>query len=292
MNRRLVLPLAGLMTVSCLTLDSFMFDPMRSDEYLEYFHENWRVRGDVIPDSLVEPAVLTSSGGNRIYGFLARQPARVRNPDSIVTMLYCHGRSEYINRYWGRVEYLWELGYHVFIFDYQGYGKSEGSPSGEACYADTRVALEFCQDHEAVNPDLIVYYGWSLGSFMATYLAADSVRPLGLILEAPMASASAVIREGALLDIPGSFLTDLDFDNETRISRVKTRTLIVYGTEDETAVPERNAEVLIERGRPWTDITVVRVDGATHSDIPEVMGAEYSTTVRDFVTGCLHSGSR
>jgi pimeloyl-ACP methyl ester carboxylesterase len=290
MNRFLLLPLAGLMTLSCLTLDSFMFDPRKSDEYLEYFHENWHVRGDVIPDSLVEAAVLTSSGGNRIYGFMARQPTRTRNQDSIVTVLYCHGRSEYINRYWGRVEYLWELGFNVFIFDYQGYGKSEGSPSGEACYADTRAALEFCQTHEAVNPDLIVYYGWSLGSFMATYLAADSVRPLGLILEAPMASVSAVVREGALLDIPGSFVADLDFDNETRIGRVKTRTLIVYGTDDETAVPERNAEVLIEKGRAWTDMTVVKVESAAHDDIPEVMGAEYYNMVRDFVDGCLHPG--
>ena len=83
MNRLVLLPLAGLMAVSCLNLDSFIFDPTRSDEYLEYFHENWRVRGDVIPDSLVESIVLTSSGGNRIYGFLARQPDRVRNPACI-----------------------------------------------------------------------------------------------------------------------------------------------------------------------------------------------------------------
>ena len=99
-----------------------------------------------------------------------------------------------------------------------------------------------------------------------------------------------MVREGALLDIPGSFVADLDFDNETRIGRVKTRTLIVYGTDDETAVPERNAEVLIEKGRAWTDMTVVKVESAAHDDIPEVMGAEYYNMVRDFVDGCLHPG--
>ena len=105
-----------------------------------------------------------------------------------------------------------------------------------------------------------------------------------------MASVSAVVREGALLDIPGSLVADLDFDNETRISWVKTKTLIVYGTEDETAVPERNAEALIEKGRPWTYITVVKVEGAVHDDIPEVMGADYFSTIHEFVTRCLYPG--
>ena len=84
------------------SLDDFLFEPTKIDEYLraEDFDEDWGVRF-IIPDSLIEPVTLTSMG-NAIYGFFVKG-----YPDSIinnqVTILYCHGNSDNINRYWGRV---------------------------------------------------------------------------------------------------------------------------------------------------------------------------------------------
>lgn len=286
MSRALLIACAGLLLLSCLALDSFLFEPTKVDEYFRPADMDtaWHVRGNVIPESLVEAVTLTSSGGNRIYGFLAKQAS---GRDSTATIIYCHGNAENINRYWGRVELLWEMGFQVFIFDYQGYGKSEGTPSGEALYSDGRAALEFCLGRDDVAESLLVYYGWSLGGFVATYLAADSIAPLGLILETPMASVSAIAKEGAVFDVPGSFLADADFDNETRIRRVACPVLILYGDQDETAVPERNAEVLIEKARGWIDLTARKAIGAAHDNLPETMGtSSYRRAVVEFVAGC------
>jgi pimeloyl-ACP methyl ester carboxylesterase len=134
----------------------------------------------------------------------------------------------------------------------------------------------------------VVVYGWSLGSFMACHLATDiaDFTPKCLILENPMASTSAITKEAAVLGIPGSFLVDADFDNETRIQRVGCRTIILYGKKDDTAVPERNALVLLDKAKGRIHITAHPVEGASHSDLPEVMGySEYERVVKAFIAG-------
>ena len=272
--------------LTCLRLDSFLFDPIRVEG--EYFNPaetdtSWHVRGDVIPDSLIEPVTLHGLDSNRVYGFFARQP----NGAGRITVLYSHGRGENINRYWGRVELLWEAGYGVFIYDYEGYGKSEGAPSGAACYADAEAALGYVLARRDVVDSNVIYYAWSLGSFMACHLAADNAdKPRCLILENPMASMSALAKEGAVLGIPGSFLVDADFDNEVRMPKLGCRTLIIYGKKDDTAVPERNAEVLLTAAKDQPDVTGYPVEGANHSDLPEVMGyGEYERVVKAFIAG-------
>jgi len=289
-----------LLFVGCFRLDSFLFEPTTVAEYLQMSSADsaaWHVRG-IIPDSLVEPVTLTGLSGNKVYGFFVRQPSAGGRPQSAesaksadvtsadrFTVLYNHGNGKNINRYWGRVELLWEAGCNVFIYDYEGFGKSEGSPSGAACHADAEAALAYVIARPDVVDSNIVYYAWSLGSFMACHLAADLRTPRCLILENPMASMSAVAKEGAVLGIPGSFLVDADFDNETRIPLVGCRTLIIYGKQDDTAVPERNALVLLDQANPSTT-TSYPVDGAGHSDLPEVMGyGEYERVVSAFIAG-------
>jgi pimeloyl-ACP methyl ester carboxylesterase len=121
---------------------------------------------------------------------------------------------------------------------------------------------------------------------MACHLAADVHSPRCLILENPMASVSAVAKEGAVLGIPGSFVVDADFDNEARIPFVGCRTLIIYGKKDDTAVPKRNALVLLDKAYGWIPITAYPVEGASHSDLPEVMGyGEYERVVKAFIAG-------
>jgi pimeloyl-ACP methyl ester carboxylesterase len=240
------------------------------------------VRG-IIPESLRQEVELVSSGGNRIYGFLV-QPKESTARDE-VTILYCHGNAHCINRYWGRIELLWEMGYRIFIFDYQGYGKSEGKPAGDACLADGRAALAFLRGRPDVNPERIVYYGWSMGTFVATYLAADSVTPLGLIMESPPASAEALVREGTVFNIPGSMVTrmDYEFDNEGRIARVGVPVLMMHGTEDETVPFARHARRILAAAEGHTEIEMVRAEGAGHEDVPYVLGEEYTHRVVSYI---------
>jgi fermentation-respiration switch protein FrsA (DUF1100 family) len=237
----------------------------------------------VIPDSLIERVLLFPPDGDTIYALFASAAS-----DSAATVIYCHGNGQNINRYWGRVELLWQAGFNVFIFDYAGYGRSTGTPSGDACYADADAALKWCMSGHGIDSTRIAYYGWSLGSFMACHLAADMRPPCALVLESPMASTSAIAQEGAVLAIPGSFVAGADFDNETRIEALgSTPVLIIFGRKDDTAVPERNARVLLDRAlSAGVAVESLPVDNAGHSDIPEAMGYEaYRQAVARFING-------
>jgi fermentation-respiration switch protein FrsA (DUF1100 family) len=238
----------------------------------------WHVRG-IIPDSLVDPVTLVSQGKN-IYGFFVRHT----RADTVrpVTVIYSHGQYGNINRYWGRLELLWEMGYQGFIYDYQGYGKSEGTPSGAGCFADAEAALNYCLSRDDVDSSRVVYYGWSLGGFMTCHLAADIRPPQAVILEAALASTSSLTREGTILDVPGSFVVKADFDNESRIGRLGAPLLMLHGRKDETAVFERNALPLYAKS-DQTRTEVVWLDDANHADIPETMGNEYARVITDFI---------
>jgi len=278
----------ALVLPGCLRLDSFLYEPTKVTEYLNPadMDSSWHVRW-IIPDSLVEPVTLFGLDSNRVYGFFVRQPADTAGATlNAATVVYNHGRGENINRYWGRVELLWEAGCNVFIYDYEGYGMSEGSPSGDAFYADAEAALAYVLARPDVVDSMVVYHAWSIGSFVACHLAADIRTPRCVILENPMASMSSLAKEGAVLGIPGSFLVDADFDNEVRMRYLGCRTLIIYGRKDQTAVPERNALVLLDKARGWIPITGFPVEGADHSDLPEKMGyGEYERVVMAFIAG-------
>ncbi len=276
----LLLLFVGLFCTRPFSLDDFLFDPSEVDEYLRPadMDEDWHVRF-IIPNWQYQGLTLTSMD-NTIYAYFV-----YGNPDSItnndVTILYCHGRSENINRYWGRVEYFWEMGYNVFIFDYQGYGKSEGSPSGEAFYSDGYEALNYLLSRPNVDPSKIVYYGQSLGCFVAAYLSAD-VRPgAAVILESSPASATALLHDGALVHLPADYVVEVDFDNEKRIADIDCPLLMMHGRDDDYVVFDRHVPYLWDKAvQPKESLWV---DGAVHDDVPEVLGAEYHTRIIEFI---------
>lgn len=262
-----------------MTLDDFLFDPVVVDEYLrpEDLAE-WGVRF-IIPDSLIEPVVLQSME-NSIYGFFVKG-----NPDSTVnnavTCLYCQGKDENINRYWVRVEYLWEMGFNVFIFDYQGYGMSEGSPSGEALFSDGRAALSYVKSRIDIDTLKVVYYGFSLGSFVAVYLAAETAHPAALIIESAPASATSLLRDSGLLNLTGSYVVEADFDNENRIADINSPLYMLHGLDDDFVVLDRHFPLIWDNAVQPKDY--IWVENANHDGIPEALGQTYNSVIIDFV---------
>ncbi len=284
MNIKNQLLLTVCITVACtriFSLDDFLFDPTTIDEYLrpEDFDAEWGTRF-IIPDSLIEPFTLVSMG-NTIYGFFVRG-----NPDSAVhnqvSILYFHGKDENINRYWVRVEYLWEMGFNVIIFDYQGYGKSEGSPSGEAFFSDGTEALYYVRSRLDIDASKIVLYGWSIGTFVTTYCAADVLHPAAVILESAPASITALLRDSALLNLNGSYAADADFDNEKRIGNIACPLLMIHGRADDFIVFDRHVPLVWDAAQEPKDS--LWVDNAGHDDIPEILGSEYHQEVITFIT--------
>jgi uncharacterized protein len=263
-----VIIVALLLLQSC-KLDSMLFNTKKLTSYA--------LSSKVIPDSMRTFVTITSRG-NTIYGFFVRSQGT--HPDG--TILYCHGNLESIEPYWERVELLYRAGYNVFIFDYEGYGMSEGECSEEALYADGRAALAYVRSRPDVQPAHIVFYGWSLGAVVAIDLAARISTPRVLICESPFASGDALVQSGTLIDIPGDVVLKGDFNNAVKIRDVRAPFLLFHGTDDRFIDITKNGQVIFDNANEPKKF--IRVPGAGHTTVPWTMGADaYIKAVVDFI---------
>ena len=170
-----------------------------------------------------------------------------------------------------------ELGASLFIFDYQGYGRSSGVPSEAATRADARAALAYLRARPELDPRGIAYYGESLGSAVAVDLAADEP-PLALVLNAPFASIRDMARHHYGLLGPLLGLVRTRYDSAARIGEVRAPLLVVHGERDVVVPVEQGRRLFDAANQPKRLLTVPR---AGHNDLVGVAGAGYWDAVRE-----------
>jgi fermentation-respiration switch protein FrsA (DUF1100 family) len=150
--------------------------------------------------------------------------------NSKFTILFCHGNAGNIGNRVEKIEMLYKLGLSVFIFDYRGYGKSEGRPSEEGLYLDTEAAYDYLTKDLGIVPLNVVLYGESLGCATAVYLASE--RKVGaVILEGGFSSVRDVARKYYPF-IPSFIISD-KFNSLSRIGKIEVPKLFIHGKDDE-----------------------------------------------------------
>ena len=210
--------------------------------------------------------------------------------DTDTIILYCHGQTRHMDHYWQRAKLLANCGgkerYGVLMFDYRGYGKSEGTPTEQGMYEDVRAAYQWLLN-EGASSQRIIIYGFSLGSAPATDLAAYGMSnefPVKLILESPFASTDFIAQESTLIEVSASYITDLEFDNAEKIKLVDQPLMWMHGIEDDY-VAITNGEAIISN-YSGSDSTYIRVEGANHGQdgVPKTMGYQnYLNAVQVFI---------
>lgn len=124
--------------------------------------------GDWQPAGLqFEDIHFTSADGTKLHGWYVERPNAKR------AVLYCHGNGENVGMNADVVAELSErLDASVFIFDYRGYGHSEGKPTEAGCVADALAAQRWLAERVGKSPADIVVMGRSIGGAVATAVAA------------------------------------------------------------------------------------------------------------------------
>lgn len=197
-----------------------------------------------------------------------------------VTLLWCHGNAGNISDRLDNIREIHRrLGLGVFIFDYRGYGRSDGRPTEAGLYLDARAARE-ALIREGVPAERIVYFGRSLGAAVAVALTLEAP-PAGLILETPFLSVRAIANR----TLPGSgILFKTRFDSLERIGRVRTRLLILHGDADEVVPYEHGRRLFEKAPEPKTFYTIRR---AHHNDTYLVGGEDYWAAWASFLAPIL-----
>lgn len=155
-------------------------------------------------------------------------------------ILFCHGNAGNVSNRESKVSALNKLGYSVLIFDYSGYGKSEGVPTEQNCYDDTSIMTAYLR--QSYDPQDIILYGESLGAPIATYIARRYSIPT-LILESPLPSVKKVIQSRYSLIGFLSFLFP-EFDTVKYLRGFPGKSLVLHSVDDEM-IPYQTVEELI-----------------------------------------------
>lgn len=83
------------------------------------------------------------------------------------TVLHFHGNAHNMSGHVQYAEWLPAQGYNLFVFDYRGYGKSQGTPTRAGLVRDGIAALRTLQAREDVDQARLFVWGQSLGGNVA-----------------------------------------------------------------------------------------------------------------------------
>lgn len=197
-------------------------------------------------------------------------------PPALAHVLLCHGNAGNIGDRVLHVRLLNDAGLDVFLFDYRGYGRSEGSPDEEGTYRDSRAARDALLRRAGVEAGRVLYLGESIGGAVALALALQAP-PTGLVLQ----SAFTSVRDMGRLHypfIPSGVVPDA-YPNLRRIAELRAPLLVLHGDRDEI-VPVAHGRALFAAAGEPKRLEIVR--GAGHNDLLEAMGASYGATIAEW----------
>jgi fermentation-respiration switch protein FrsA (DUF1100 family) len=214
--------------------------------------------GDGVPARGTEDAWFESADGNRVHGWFAE----AAQPRAVV--LYNHGNAGNVTDLRPVIELFRDyLNVSVLVYDYRGYGRSEGTPSEDGILADARAARRWLAARTNVRESDVVLVGHSLGGGVAVDLAArDGAR--GLILENTFSSLpDAAVSHFPLL--PVRHLMHTRLDSVAKIPNYRGPLLQTHGEADRLVPYELARKLFDAANEPkW----FVPVPGAGHNDPP------------------------
>jgi uncharacterized protein len=233
---------------------------------------------EVTPQALglsFEEVTLTADDGVRLHGWFL--PAR----DSRLVVLVNHGNAGNICHRLDRALLIQaRLGADVFLYDYRGYGRSEGRPDEEGTYRDARAAYRYLSEQRRLPPERIVLFGESLGCAVALQLALE--RPCrALVLESAFASVPAMAR-AVYPFLPLSPFVRTRYDNLAKVPQLKVPLLMLHGERDSIVPFAQGRRVFEAAPEPKR---FYAIPGADHNDTYLTGGDAYWNAWAAFLRG-------
>ena len=191
-------------------------------------------------------------------------------------IVHFHGNGEQLADLGLVVSRLRQSGFGVLAVEYPGYGLAPGSPSQATLLSAAREAVAHARERLGVPKERIVLSGQSLGSGVASQLAAQG-EGTALVLLSPFTSMPELAARLFPALPVGQLVLDR-FDTRAIAPAVRIPVLIVHGDRDEI-VPFSMGE---ELARTFPDARLKRVAGAHHNDLWHDHGDEIASAIAAF----------
>ncbi|UCC14414.1 MAG: alpha/beta hydrolase [Gammaproteobacteria bacterium] len=237
---------------------------------------------DVNPSSAglaYEDVTLLTSDGLRLHGwFVPAYSARG-------ALLFFHGNAGDISTRLESVALFHQLGLSVFIVDYRGYGRSEGSPSERGTYRDADSAWRHLTEERGIDEDKIVIFGRSLGGAVAAQLASRTA-PGALIVESVFTSVPDVAARHYRY-LPVGLLSRFRYEAVKYVSLTSAPVLVVHSRDDEIVPFDMGQQLYRAADEPKSFIEL----RGGHNDAVFQSAAEYTEGLKKFLDRHLPAGS-
>lgn len=221
-----------------------------------------------------------SANGNRLSAlyFPAAGPAKG-------TIVHFHGNFANVSNHFPASYFLVQRGFNVLIFDYQGYGASEGRPSRQNTLEDGQASVRWALAH-STGP--VGIFGQSLGAAVAAAVTIQEPAVKAVVLEAPFttyrAAATHTLKQ-SILTWPFAWILPPLFvrrgmDPWESVKLISPRPLFfIHGTSDKI-VPSQMSEKLYTRAHEPKRIWLI--PDAGHMECRRKAGQAYEVTVAAF----------
>ena len=263
-------------TAAVLALGLALRQTMVLDRYFIFFPERGLNATPADVGLEFEDVFFSTADGVKLHGWYV--PA-----ESDVTLLWFHGNAGNVGN---RLEHMLLshviLRVNIFIFDYRGYGLSEGAASESGTYLDGEAAVSYLRDQRGVDTEeQLVLYGHSLGGAVAVEVARR-IPSRALIVESTFTSVKDMAKS-LYPYLPSGVVTSLmqsEYDSLSKISGARAPVMVIHGDED-TTVPLAEGKGLYEAARQPKRFHTV--EGAAHNDVYAIGGERYFEAIRRFI---------
>jgi pimeloyl-ACP methyl ester carboxylesterase len=203
------------------------------------------------------PISKTEGQSDRIHGWWI--PAE--KPDAPV-MLYFHHNAINIGANVSQALQFHKLGYSIFLFDYRGFGQSEGAfPTEPQLYEDAQAAWNYLTQARKLSPNRIFIYGHSVGGAMAIDLAAKHPEAAALVVQSTFTSMRDMTKRfGVYWFLPIELVLRQRFESLEKMKSIKMPVLIMTGTED-VQIPVEMGERLYAAAPGFKQLIIIQGGG-------------------------------
>lgn len=201
-----------------------------------------------------EDVTFRTRDGLQLHGWFLPAVGRARG-----TVVHFHGNAANITNHVVLVSWLPAAGYNVLMFDYRGYGQSEGRPTRAGTITDGHAAIDYALSRAETGDGPLLVYGQSLGGAVAVVVAAERPEVAGVVVESTFSGyrriAARHLRRVMGSETLARFLAAIAIsggdDPIDVVGRIAPRPLLVIaGERDEICFPELGRELFDAAAEP------------------------------------------
>lgn len=243
------------------------------EQHFLYFPETLQEATPATVGLAYEDVSFKATDATQLKGWLI--PGQTGAP----VVLFCMGNAGNISHRLETLLLLHDLGVAVFIFNYRGYGTSEGTASEVGTYHDIAGAMDFLNERGWTATQTILF-GRSLGAAISL---ESSLRkpPAGLIMESAFTSIKAMGRHHyPFLNTLLGWLIEAKYNNLEKIEGLKAPLLLIHGGRDNICPPSMAEELY---SRAPQEKQILWIPEAGHNDGFVVGGERYKQSLRQVI---------